>query len=156
MGPALSPDGRCVLAATGPRTLGGRSATATAREASTGKVLWEVAASGWFLGWSSDGRRAVVALGTDQQLIEADSGEVLHTCPHSRGSAFAALTPDGRWLATGISGGGIYLWDAGTRKQISPRLQCADFLRRLRISADGKWLVAASQDGTARVWDLSP
>jgi WD40 repeat protein len=66
------------------------------------------------------------------------------------------LTPDGRWLAAGISGGGIYLWDAETGKSISPSLQCADFLRRLRFSADGKRLMAASQDGTARVWDLSP
>jgi WD40 repeat protein len=153
MGPALSPDGRCVLAVTG--LVGGEWATARAYEASTGKVLWKVAASGFFLGWSSDGRRAVVAIGNDQQLIDADSGKVLKV-RHSRESAFAALTPDGRWLAAGISGGGIYLWDAATGKAISPPLQCADFLRRLRFSADGKRLMAASQDGTARVWDLSP
>ncbi len=72
---------------------------------------------------------------------------------------FADLSPNGKLLAVGISGGSIQLRDmSGPSNQLAPprgkALKCGDFLRQLRISSNGKWLVACGQDGTARVWHL--
>jgi len=147
MGPALSPDGSSVLVVAGHLNV-------QACESMTGKVLWEVPARGYFLLWSADGRRALVEQDTAQKVLDARTGQVLLQFDHARLASYGALSPDGKWLFTGISGGGIYTWDLATGKPRGQPLKCGDFLRRLRPSADGRWLTACSQDGTARVWDL--
>ena len=152
MGPTLSPDGLCVLTATA--TAG---QWARAFEANTGKMLWEVPSRGLSLRWTVDGRHAVVESipAIAQVLVDRKSGNIVQRFVHPRQVPYAATSPDGQLLAAGISGGAIYLWDTTSGQLRGQPFKCADFLRRLRVSADGRWLVAASQDGTARVWDLS-
>ena len=149
MGPALSPDGLCVLTATATPGM------ARAFEANTGKMLWEVPSFGQSLRWTADGRHAVVESIRHQLLVDPKRGHIVQRFDHPRQPAYAATSPDGQLLAAGITGGAIYLWDTTSGQLRGQPFKCADFLRRLRVSADGRWLVAASQDGTARVWDLS-
>jgi WD40 repeat protein len=69
----------------------------------------------------------------------------------------AALSPDGKYLA--VSEGNydhVELW------ALEPSAQRVAFLRghkgpvrSLEFSTDGKWLVTASDDGTARVWEVA-
>jgi WD40 repeat protein len=147
MGPALSPDGSSVLVVAGPTKV-------QACDSMTGTVLWEIPSRGYVLLWSADGRRALVANTTAQKVVDARTGQVVLQVDHAREASYGELSPDGKWLFTAISGGGIYTWDLATGKPRGQPLKCADFLRRLRPSADGRWLTACSQDGTARVWDL--
>ncbi|MGL4555244.1 MAG: protein kinase domain-containing protein, partial [Gemmataceae bacterium] len=146
-GPALSPDGRQVLTTRGGGFAG------QVHEVDTGKEVWKVLTQGVSHGWSPDGRKAVV--GFQPQVVDAGTGKVIRKVAHAREVGYVALTPDGQTLVSGMSGGGIHLWDLTTGQLRCQPLQCADFLRRLRVSADGRWLVACSRDGTARVWDLS-
>src|SRR5262249_46878788 len=47
------------------------------------------------------------------------------------------------------------LWDATTGAARTQPFKFAHHLRRVRLSRDGRWLVACGGDGTARVWDVS-
>jgi serine/threonine protein kinase/WD40 repeat protein len=139
----------------GTRLLTFINGSVQAYEVDSGRQFWEVKSNSYFLKWSEDGNQAVISDATTR-LVDGHTGKVLQTFKHPRLSGLAALSTKAPTLATGISGGGIYLWDTKTGKQIGVPLQCADFLRILRISKDGNYLFAASEDGTARVWELTP
>lgn len=149
--PVLSPDGNRIL------TFGGEGGNfVEAHEIITGRLLWRYPANYYRLAWSSDGKQAIfVTAGTKVVVADSDTGKRLHEYPHPRQAPWAMLGPGGRVLVTAYSGGGICLWNAGTGESLGPPLQCTDFLRQLRFSPDGKHLIAGSQDGTARVWDLA-
>lgn len=67
------------------------------------------------------------------------------------GRWWASLSPDGRRIAA-IDGNEIALLDR-LAPQAAPRtLRHASDIKSARFSRDGKWLVSASADGTARVW----
>ena len=145
--PVLSPDGKRILVP---------NHKIQAVESETGRLLWEMTKPvGGYLEWSADNRLAIVGQAMKFSICDAETGQSVASFMNPRQSAYAALAPDGQTLACGITGGGIVLWDTTNGKPRSAMLQCASYLRRVRISADGKYLVAASEDGTARVWDLS-
>ena len=144
MGPALSPDGLQVLTAIDGKT-------AQAYEASTGKMLWKVPSRGIFLSYSTNGKYALVENSSVPQVVDAQTGNVVVQLRTARETGYMDVTPNGGLLVTGISGGGVCLWNMADGRL--PASRSTDFLRRLRFSGDGRWLVTASQDGTARVWD---
>jgi WD40 repeat protein len=124
-------------------------------EINTGRLLWELKSNAHWFTWAEDGHQAVISDITTY-LVDVQTGNVLQTFKLPRQSRFATLSPKAPILATGITAGGIYLWDIKTGKQIGVPLQCADFLKQLRFSNDGKYLFASAQDGTARVWEMTP
>ncbi|MDE0685239.1 MAG: hypothetical protein OXI63_20115, partial [Candidatus Poribacteria bacterium] len=68
-----------------------------------------------------------------------------------------AYSPDGRMLATGGSGGNVYLydtetWDAETAQRITQHKEHPVTVTRLRFSPDGKTFVSESSDGTLYLW----
>jgi WD40 repeat protein len=69
------------------------------------------------------------------------------------------VSPDGRWLALGLSKDIAQLWDFqdATRGGKKPPILLKGHkfeVRALAFSPDGRWLVTGSGDLTARVWDL--
>ena len=68
-----------------------------------------------------------------------------------------AYSPDGRMLATGGTGGSVYLWDTETRdaetaQRITQHKEHPVTVTTLRFSSDGKTLVSKSSDGTLYLW----
>lgn len=66
-----------------------------------------------------------------------------------------SLNPDGLSVAIGNDGGRVHFWDLATGAQLAGPFQHAGFLESVQFSPDGSHLLTTSDDGTARVWNLS-
>jgi WD40 repeat protein len=65
-----------------------------------------------------------------------------------------AFSPDGRWLAA--SGGEqVHLWNWGMSEKVATLTGHAGRVTTAQFSPDGKRLVTASLDGTAKLWDAA-
>ena len=91
---------------------------------------------------------------------------------HEQPIGCVAISPDGRWLVTGSCPGlvtGSYelkfaydrtarLWDLTAKDPAAAPIVLRgheDLISCVAISPDGRWLVTGSNDGTARLWDLT-
>jgi serine/threonine protein kinase/WD40 repeat protein/Tfp pilus assembly protein PilF len=92
-----------------------------------------------------DGRllaAAVSDLGGLVLRIDADVGNG-PWLPHA-GAVFAAISPNGRWVATSTwHGRGVAIWDAASGRQIT-RLLPEEMSTTVCFSPDGNWLVSST------------
>jgi WD40 repeat protein len=89
-------------------------------------------------------------------VVELKGGKVVHELSHPREANLGAVSPDGKWLLTCSSGGLVTLWDAATGLRAAPPQRCGDFCSAVVFSPDSSRYLAASQDGTVRVWATGP
>ena len=89
-------------------------------------------------------------IGTSQPLYSLD----LEWNDFWGGDRVSALSfsYDGRVLATGDENGGLALWDGATGRLLQEIEAHDSDILALDYSSDGKWLITASRDGTAKVW----
>jgi WD40 repeat protein len=65
----------------------------------------------------------------------------------------AGIAAHGPWVATAGYDNRVILWDASTRRAVA-RGQHDHLVNHCSFSPDGRWLVSASSDCTARVWSV--
>src|SRR5262249_33100792 len=74
-------------------------------------------------------------------------------CGEHPGVWFVTISPDGRWLATGVQhGSGVKVWDARTgklAKDIAANRSSVGL-----FSHDGRWLVTGSAGQDPQTWDV--
>jgi WD40 repeat protein len=111
----------------------------------------------WGLGLSTDGER-IVAAGYDPPLRawNVATGALLKAIETRRQNRSVAFSPDGRWMATGCYWGVIEFWDAARFEKVRTVQAHNGAVWKLAFSPDSKRLAAASFDGTATVWELTP
>src|SRR5262249_11526142 len=74
--------------------------------------------------------------------------------PATGASSTLGLSRDDRWLLAGTQGNvSARLGDLTTNQLVGPLLPHRDELSALAISPDTRYLLTASHDGTARLWD---
>ncbi|WP_442505363.1 protein kinase domain-containing protein [Novipirellula sp. SH528] len=110
------------------------------------------------LATARDGRSAVAVLadGTVERMLLSTSGSISsHVSKRMDGSnaVAAAVSEDGSQIALGTASGEIELWDATLEKVSATLAGHTRAVSDLKFAGD-TLLVSASQDRTARVWDL--
>jgi WD40 repeat protein len=120
----------------------------------TGHVGWILAVA-----FSNDGRR-VASGGVDREAILWDPQYYLPetpNAPQTEADLVMAISPDGRYEATGYPSGAIYCRDRATGA-ITPTETDHKRVRNVGFSQDGRFLISSSSDssgGTVRVTDLA-
>jgi WD40 repeat protein len=66
-----------------------------------------------------------------------------------------ALSADGTLLATGDSGGRIFLWDYRTGRMLAHLIGHTQPVRALTLAPNGKALASAGEEGVILLWDIS-
>jgi WD40 repeat protein/serine/threonine protein kinase len=109
----------------------------------------------WAAMFAPDGRHVLTIGGNDAQLWRLESRRpVVRYSPHGA-VASAAVSPDGRLVATGSWDHSAKIWDAATGRAIR-KLDNAHqgYINSVEFSPDGARLLTASDDGTARLWNV--
>jgi WD40 repeat protein len=98
-------------------------------------------------------------------ILDAATGKVLRTLPVDHSAMAVAISPDGKRLLTGtLSRGGVIqvgkkasvfprTWDIATGKPLLELDGHNDMVKGAAFFPDGKRMITASGDGTARIWD---
>ena len=68
---------------------------------------------------------------------------------------FAALSPNGKTIATPSDANSVRLWDVTSGREIASFLGHRGAVRSVAFSPDGLKIVTASKDGTARLWEAA-
>jgi WD40 repeat protein len=108
-------------------------------------------------------RRGVLASGDYDHKVRLwdTQGRPLGWLEHAQDLRCLAFSPDGRLLATGTgtyNGKGsseLKLWDVETRREQRRLDGHTGKVRAVAFSPDGRTLYSASEDETARVWDVA-
>lgn len=129
-----------------------------------------------FAAFSPDGRRLVTTNGMqglqsgEARVWNTDTGELIANLPrddketerHSESIFHAAFSPDGKYVVTSSADNSARVWDAQTGDPVRhPRKEgkavqlkhTADVAQAFFSPESGEYIVTASMDGTAVVWD---
>jgi WD40 repeat protein/serine/threonine protein kinase len=73
---------------------------------------------------------------------------------HDAAVLCAAISPDGRRIASGSQDGVVKIWDSQTGRNLASFAAHQDHVRRVGFSPDGRRLATASWDKSVKIWDM--
>jgi WD40 repeat protein/serine/threonine protein kinase len=108
----------------------------------------------WAAVFAPDGRHVLSIGGNDAQLWNIETrGLVLRYSPHGV-VAGAAISPDGRLVATGSWDHSAKIWDAKSGRALHKLVGHTAPINSVEFASDGTELLTASDDGTAVLWNI--
>lgn len=102
-----------------------------------------------------DGKLIVAGTGNDLYVWEYSSRQLYYPPMkgHSKFITALAISPDGKFIASGGEDAKIILWDSRTGKQIGNSLEGhISAIRHIAFSPDSELIVSSGYDGTIRFW----
>jgi WD40 repeat protein len=110
----------------------------------------------WSAMFAADGHHLLTIGGNDATLWNLDDRRpVVRYSPHGA-VASAAVSPDGKLVATGSWDHSAKIWDTGSGRAVR-KLENGHkgYINSVEFSPDGRELLTASDDYTARLWDVA-
>jgi WD40 repeat protein/energy-coupling factor transporter ATP-binding protein EcfA2 len=123
-------------------------------EARTGRVLDHFAeqpVNG--AAFSSMGAGVISCGGTTARLVEVFTGRKLAEISSGSEMLSARMSPDNRFALTAHEDGIVRLWDVSSNGMPQELIGHAAPVHAAVFSGNGRWIVSASEDETAQVWD---
>ena len=152
---AISPDGGSIAAAVGASVL------VFDREGLLRSRFDDHPGPLTFVAFTPDGNRLISAGGRAGMFgsiaaWEVDSGRrVFEVRGHADGILSAALSPDGRLLATASYDRLVKLWEVATGREVRTLKEHTDAVHAVAFSPDGNRLATVSADRTLKLWDVA-
>jgi RNA polymerase sigma factor (sigma-70 family) len=109
------------------------------------------------IAFAPDGKTLAAISGSLIRTWDVPSGKEINTRPgHIRGVTSVAVSPQGKYVASGSFGGDLWLWEAATGKAVRQLKGHVATIDALAFSPDGKYLVSGGEnnDSTIRLWDV--
>ncbi len=103
--------------------------------------------------WTHGGAQLVSLDGTAARLWRVSDGALLRTFPGSGKSM--ALTPDGKQLWVGRSGGQLRVFDVDSGAELLSLAAHSDRIHAITIDPAGRRALTAGWDGRIKVWDTA-
>lgn len=147
---AFSPDGRSLAAS-------GRDGSIEVFDTRQSHVRWRVPGSMAVtdgLLFSPDGQ-VLARVSDNVQLWDAHTGRFIRTIHAGVGRLQIAFSPDSKLLASGISGGAVYLWDVASAKLVRVLNAHDSTISAIAFSPDGRSLSSGCTNGTVRLWRVN-
>ncbi len=109
----------------------------------------------WAAMFAPDGRHALTIGGNDAQLWDIHARRPMVRYSPNGAVASAAISPDGKLIATGSWDHSAKIWDAATGHAIR-KLDGGHtgYINSVEFSPDGRELLTASDDDTALIWNV--
>ncbi|KAM5564700.1 hypothetical protein ABKV19_018985 [Rosa sericea] len=89
-------------------------------------------------------------------LSDVDSGECVRIFIGHRSMILSlAMSPDGRYMASGDEDGSIMMWDLSSGRCVTPLMGHTSCVWTLAFSGEGSLLASGSADCTVKLWDVT-
>ena len=109
--------------------------------------------SAWSVDFFAAGERLVIGCNDrTARVLDATTGALVATFEHAAAVRLVALSPDGRWLATGDATQTVAVWDLATGRRASEDDRHGNRIKQLAWSQDSVRLVSVSLDGIVCLW----
>ncbi|KIK92330.1 hypothetical protein PAXRUDRAFT_580811 [Paxillus rubicundulus Ve08.2h10] len=107
------------------------------------------------LAWTLNGLLITGCYDGSIKQFDSSTGSLLAEWKaHSNIIRSIAVSPNGKFIASGSPDHTVRLWDTTTRQQIGPVLQHDAAVHSVAISPDGSHLLSGGLGGKARIWSL--